>query len=439
MLAGSAMVPVRPLLIVLGLFAAAAGAAANATCGTGLSRFTDLYADCCVVPCNTTAEFKQNPCEPADICYPCRQGTLCDGVSYRDCPSGMASPRGSTSEGDCLCHRGHVQDGATCTVCPEGSWCDGSGAQSCPSGMTSNRASVAQEDCFCPEGYTGGLDCAGRENATHHRCNPGYRFDSVDNTDPGAPFDDCQIGPSNAWCDGTACLGCPTEDQGVSYEFGKTSYAECFCPFGYTTLVDQGPCVPCPPDGVQDASEALWTRGVNCAVTYMSVVSFTATLEVPLTEFDARRAEVTSAVAETLWVPVDAVAVAQASDGGAADGDGARRLLGPASSVNVQSTVTVPTADAAFVVNAATSEGLTRVLAARTGLRVATVSAAESAAVAAPANPDAPASTPAEDASSSSSLAVPAIAVSATLLVAVGATVAWYRYQPRKPRGYNNV
>lgn len=435
MLAGSAMVPARPLLVVLGLFAA--GAAADATCGAGLSRFTNLNADCCVVPCNTTAEFKQNPCEPADICYPCTQGTLCDGVSYRDCPSGMLSPRGSTVEGDCSCHQGHIQDGANCTVCPEGSWCDGSGAQSCPSGMTSNLASVAQEDCFCPEGYTGAADCAGRENATHHRCNPGYFFEGVDSSIPGAPFDKCDVGASNYWCDGTACFDCPTEDQGVSYTYGKTSYAECFCPFGYTTLVDQGPCVPCPPDGVQNASKALWTRGVNCAVTFMSVVSFTATLEVPLTEFDARRAEYTAAVAESLWVPVGAVDVAQAADGGAASGAGARRLLAPASTTtNVRSTVTVPTVDAAFVVNAATSESLTRVLAARTGLRVATVSAVESASVGAPANPGAPASTPAEGASS---IAVPAIAVSATVLVLFGATVAWYRYQPRKTGGYSNV
>ena len=425
----------------------AATSAPNAsTCSAGLRAVSCWGGDFaleesretrCVVPCDTNAEFKENPCEPADICYPCRQSKWCDGLGYSDCPSGMASPRGSTSEGDCFCHRGHVQDGATCTVCPEGSWCDGSGAQSCPSGMTSNRASVAQEDCFCPEGYTGGLDCAGRENATHHRCNPGYYFQGVDNTIPGASFDKCEVGPSNFWCDGTVCLGCPTEDQGVSYEYGKTSYAECFCPFGYTTLVDQGPCVPCPPDGVQNASKQLWTRGVNCAVTNMSVVSFIATLAVSVDEFNAKRGEFAMGVAQALWVPFGTVAVGQASEAAA----GQRRLLAPAS-VAVTSAVTVPTEDAAFVAAATTPENLARALGAR-ALTVAAVSAPGLAVALHPAalHPDpTPAAEPDVDpppnADDDTMGMVAAVAVSASVLLLLGAMVAWCSLKTRKPSGY---
>jgi hypothetical protein len=215
----------------------------------------------------------------------------------------------------------------------------------------------------------------------------------------------------------------------VSYRYGKTSYAECFCPFGHTTLVDQGPCVPCPPDGVQNASKQLWTRGVNCAVTNMSVVSFTATLAGSVDEFNAKRGGFAMGVAQALWVPFATVAVGQASEATA----GQRRLLAPASVV-VSSAVTVPTADAQFVLAATTPENLARALGAR-ALTVAAVSVPGVAQVQSP--PDStPAAAPdaadaAEEGGPASTLVI-AIAVSAAGLLAAGAALAWW-CQPSPP------
>ena len=412
----------RPILVLALVIASnvTPSGADTTTCSAGLRLYEcrDSGVPTCVTPCNTTAEFKQNPCTPADVCYPCVQSKWCDGLTSNECPRAMASPQGSTTEGNCTCHRGHTQDGLTCTVCPTGSWCDGDGEHSCPDGMTSNLASVAEEDCYCPEDYTGDFDgCDGRENVPHHRCNAGYGNLGETTASSDAPsYSDCSVGSSNFWCDGTACSGCPTEDQGVSYEYGKTSFAECFCPFGYTTLVDQGPCIPCPPDGVQNASAQLWTRGVNCAVTNMSVVSFTATLAVSVDEFNAQRGEFAMGVAQALWVPFMSVAVGEAWEGGGAAAAGQRRRLLASTNITVASTVTIPSADAAFVAAAATPANLDRALAAR-GMAVSAVSTPQVAQV-----EDTPAET--------TSVLVITVAVSGTCLLVLGALVWWWCCRP---------
>ena len=378
----------RSTLLVLALATAADATSSGAnnattTCGAGLSLLQcpagPQAGDKCVAACETPAEFLPHACTSMatkTACWPCMGGYWCDGMYQHTCPLGMGSPRGSTDAGQCTCHRGHLQNASTCTVCPEGSWCDGDGEHSCPSGTTSRLASVAQEDCYCLGNYTGGLDCAGRDNATHHRCDAGYHFKGVE-ADPatGAGYDSCQWCASNYWCDGTDYSECPTGDMGVQFTYGKQSYADCFCPFGETTAVMMGPCVPCPPDGVQDVDTQLWTRGVNCAVTNMSAVTFTATLAVPLAEFNAQRAEYAAGVAQALWVAVGNVAVAEAAQTAAASGAGQRRLLlAPTATITVASTVTVPSADAAFVAAAATPANLARALAARS-MTVSAVSA----------------------------------------------------------------
>ena len=315
--------------------------------------------------------------------------------------------------------------------------------------MTSNLASVAQEDCFCTEDYTGALDCTGRANVTHHRCDAGYTYiGRRTGYYTGVEYDDCSICSSGDYCDGTSHFQCPTEDLGVMYTFGKKTYADCFCPFGYTLLTGDGSCVPCPPDGVQNASTAehLWTRGVNCAVTNMSVVSFTTTLAVSVDEFNAKRGEFAIGVAQALWVPVGTVAVGQASETAA----GQRRLLAPAS-VDVTSAVTVPTADAAFVVAATTPENLARALGTR-ALTVAAVSAptqeVQNPAGSTPANSGTPtteatSSTPTpgagDDDPSSSSMLVIIVAVSGAGLLVVGAIVWGWCCKPPESTGYAEV
>ena len=233
--------------------------------------------------------------------------------------------------------------------------------------------------------------------------------------------------------------------MGVAYTFGKKTYADCFCPFGYTTLVGQGPCVPCPPDGVQpNGSTQLQARGVNCAVTNMSVVTFIATLVVPLAEFNAKRGEYAMGVAEALWVPVGTVAVGEASEAAAAAG---RRRGGGGASVDVASTVTVPTADANFVATAVTPENLARTLAVQGSLTVAAVSVPGLAAVQRPGPPPAalhPDPTPAAEpdvdpppnADDDTMGMVAAVAVSASVLLLLGAIVAWCSLKTRKPSGY---
>ncbi|KAJ1463968.1 hypothetical protein T484DRAFT_1758444, partial [Baffinella frigidus] len=145
----------------------------------------------------------------------------CDGVDHHDCPAWMKSPQGSTEVDNCICHGGHAQNGThgtgtTCPVCPPGSWCDLTGQHSCPDGMTSNLASRSQEDCYCLEGYTGDVNCETRTNTTHHRCDPGYRYQGIVNdANTGKNYDKCRICSGGYWCDGTDYFECPRDKVGA--------------------------------------------------------------------------------------------------------------------------------------------------------------------------------------------------------------------------------
>jgi hypothetical protein len=360
------MLIVKLILFVSGFVIA--NATSNDTCEHGLSSIECSGVSRCVTPCNTTAEFMENVCEPNEVCYPCRQGGWCDSLAYHSCPQTMASPPGSTDLNNCTCHRGHIKNGSTCTVCPEGSWCDSDGQHSCPSGMTSNLASVVQEDCYCLDTYNGSVNCADRANTTHHRCNNGYGFNGVQiDHDTGVAFDNCENCKSNYYCDGTNYLECPTQDLGVQYTYGKQTYADCFCPYGYTTLYGQGPCVKCPNSGVLNVSKLLWTRGVNCESLKMSKVTFTTSLSLSLTEFNSKREDYVTGVAQALWVPLASVVVGQVSDSLSV-----RRLL--STTIVVVNTVTIPSEDAQFVSTAVNVKNLTDALASR-AMAVVTVSA----------------------------------------------------------------
>ena len=233
--------------------------------------------------------------------------------------------------------------------------------------MTSNLASVTQQDCYCLDTYNGSVSCTDRANTTHHRCDAGYAFIGV-GVDPitDVEYDSCLDCASNYYCDGSNHFECPTQDLGVQYTFGKQTYADCFCPYGYTTLYGQGPCVKCPNSGVLNASKILWTRGVNCKAIEMSNVTFTTSLSSSNTEFNSKRNDYVTGVAQALWVPLASVIVGQVSEPLST-----RRLL--STTIVVVNTVTVPSNDAQFVSNAVNSKNITDALASR-GMAVLTVS-----------------------------------------------------------------
>ena len=355
--------------LVFVVVANATSSGSNNTCATGLSLVAcDVESSRCMVPCNTD-ELWVNACEEKATCFQCRQKTWCNGLTYNDCPISMGSPTGSTEPGNCTCHRGHIQTASICTVCPEGSWCDLDGQHSCPTGMTSNLASVTQEDCYCLDTYNGTVNCADRANTTHHRCNAGYAFTGVQvDSNTGVEFDFCQDCASNFYCDGTSHFDCPTQDMGVQYTYGKQTYADCFCPYGYTTLYGQGPCVPCSNRTGLNISKLQWTSGVNCEELEMSKVTFTTTLNVPLAEFNSKREEYVTGVAQALWVPLASVVIGQVSET-----TSVRRLL--STTITVVNTVTIPTDDAQVVSTAVTSNNLAVALTSRS-MAVATVSTA---------------------------------------------------------------
>ena len=404
--------------------ATSSGGSSN-TCEDGLSAIDCSGVPRCVVPCTTKSEFMENACEPNPVCYQCRQGGWCDALAYHSCPPSMASPRGSTEPGNCTCHRGHVQhDGSpSCTVCPEGSWCDRDGQHGCPSGMTSNLASATQEDCYCLDTYSGSVDCADRANTTHHRCNNGYGFNGVEiDGETGVAFDDCENCKSNYYCDGTNYLECPTQDLGVQYTYGKQTYVDCFCPYGYTTLYGQGPCVKCPRSGVLNASKLLWTRGVNCKALEMSKVTFTTSLSLSNTEFNSKREDYVTGVAQALWVPLASVTVGTVSETLSV-----RRLLSTTSVV--VNTVTVPSDDAGAVAAAVTPSNLAGALTPRS-MAVATVSTPTVLKLEVVGGPS---DTPAPPGSNDVSAAVVLIACGAVLAL-MGGVGAWHvrtRPQPR--------
>ena len=346
------------------VIANATSSGSNNTCSTGFSWLA--CASSCVASCNPD-ELLIHACEEKATCFQCRQKTWCDGLTYNDCPTSMGSPTGSTEPSNCTCHRGHTQNASICTVCPEGSWCDRDGQHSCPNGMTSNLASVTQEDCYCLDTYNGSITCADRTNTTHHRCDAGYAFTGVQvDSNTGVEYDFCQDCASNYYCDGTSHFDCPTQDLGVQYTFGKQTYADCFCPYGYTTLYGQGPCVLCPNGGVLNVSKLQWTRGVNCESLEMSKVTFTTTLVSQVADFNSKREEYVTGVAQALWVPLASVVIGQVSES-----PSARRLL--STTIVVVNTVTVPTADAQTVSAAVTSTNLTNALSSR-AIAVQTVS-----------------------------------------------------------------
>jgi len=90
----------------------------------------------------------------------------------------------------------------------------------------------------------------------------------------------------------------------------------------------------------------------------MSTVTFTTTLVVSLTEFNSKRDEYVTGVAQALWVPLASVVIGQVSEN-----PSARRLL--STIIVVVNTVTVPTDDAQTVSTAVTSNNLDNALSSR--------------------------------------------------------------------------
>ena len=115
-----------------------------------------------------------------------------------------------------------------------------------------------------------------------------------------------------------------------------------------------------------NVSKLQWTSGVNCEALEMSKVTFTTTLVSQVADFNSKREEYVTGVAQALWVPLASVVIGQVSEN-----PSARRLL--STIIVVVNTVTVPSDDAQFVSTAVNVKNLTDALASR-AMAVVTVS-----------------------------------------------------------------
>jgi hypothetical protein len=255
----------------------------NGTCDIGYQSVS--CEKNCVTMCEFGYKFQISSynCEDpfnTTYCNQCQAGMWCDGSSERHvCVEGMTSPVGSTDEGNCICHGGHIANEGMCIACPEGSWCDINGQHSCPNGTTSNLRSRSQEDCYCLDANTTDVNCSARINTTHRLCDAGY----ADTSSPSSTNSSCQMCSSGYWCDGTDYFRCPEDRVAAFANYGAASIDDCLCPHGFIAeSFGSKVCVACPERSLSN----VLTRGYfdpNCIPSTIAVVTTTPTTAVVTT------------------------------------------------------------------------------------------------------------------------------------------------------------
>jgi hypothetical protein len=317
----------------------------------------------------------------AGMCVPCTAGTYSNMTGAEmclTCPTGTDSPPGSDTILDCTCLTGYsgTSNGAACTACIAGTYKPASDGTcvSCPMGTYGD--TIAATSCAVCSAGTFSANVGAQSVETCRNCSTG----SFGNGVGVSACTTCGTGKYSDTTGSTSCSLCP---KGTSSGFnGGASFCPPCAASTYSNSIGRASCLRCSKGkystttGNTDFSSCIdipvpaVPEAVNGTDPIEATVTFNVTIQMTLAEFLAEmRAQYIDALERAVNITgakVQIISVTEQELGGG------RRLL--ATTLVVQTSVTIPAEEVADVMATTNSENVGRSLA-NTNITMDSVSA----------------------------------------------------------------